>query len=129
MSVKPSTPHKPHGTVVGDPRFAFEQDGQLYSAQHEPVDADGKVIELAAAVVEAAAPAPAAPAPAANPDDDIPADEKVDLKAWATGDPSAAATPWQSVRAAAATVLEDITELKSKESLKGAPLAHYGLAA
>lgn len=133
MSAKPFNAKRPFGTVQGLPGVAYDQDGQLYNHQHEPVDLDGKPVPLAPA---AASPAPApepAKAPAAAPvmaeDDDTLEEDKVDLRAWAMGDPAAAATPWQSVREAAGLVLDDITELKSKAALKEALLKHYGVDA
>lgn len=126
MSAKPFNHNRPFGTIIGDSRFAFDQDGQLYDSQKRPVDEHGKPMTLAAkpaAPVEA--PAPAAP-PVIGEDDDRTEDEKLDLLAWAKDDPAMAATPWQSVRAAAADVLEDISELKSKAALKEAILKHYG---
>jgi len=125
MSAKAFNPNRPFGTVTGDSRFAFDQDGQLYDNQKRPVDSNGILMELAAkpaAPVEE--PPPVAPV-AAGDDDDRTEDEKLDLLAWAKDDPALAATPWQSVRAAAADVLEDISELKSKAALKDAILKHY----
>lgn len=130
MFAKPFNRHRPYGTVTGDSRYAFEQEGQLYDNQERPVDIDGKLMELAPAAAKAAPeqPAPAAPSNIEE-DDDTLEEEKVDLRAWAMGDPSTAATPWQSVREAAGLVLDDITELKSKAALKEALLKHFGEAA
>lgn len=136
MFAKAFNPKRPFGTVNGIPGVAYDQDGQLYNFQHQPVDLDGKVMDLAAAPepapepepAPAAAKAPAAPAVIGE-DDDTLEEDKVDLRAWAMGDPAAAATPWQSVREAAGLVLDDITELKSKAALKEALLKHYGVAA
>lgn len=126
MSAKPFNHKRPFGTVQGLPGVAYDQDGQLYNHQHEPVDLDGKLMELApdAAPTPAPQPSVAAPPPVTE-DDDRLEEEKVDLRAWAMDDPSAAATPWQAVREAAAAVLDDISELKSKAALKDALLKHY----
>lgn len=133
MFAKPFNPKRPFGTVQGLVGVAYDQDGQLYNFQHQPVDLDGKLMDLAPAAAAAAAEpapekAPAAPAVIGE-DDDTLEEDKVDLRAWAMGDPAAAATPWQSVREAAGLVLDDISELKSKAALKEALLKHYGVDA
>lgn len=126
MFAKPFNPTRPFGTVHGFAPYAFTQDGQRYDGQKQPVDENGKPMPLEPKVAAAkAAAAPAAP-PAVAEDDDMLEEEKLDLLAWAKDDPAMVATPWQSVRAAAAEVLEDISELKSKAQLKAAILAHFG---
>lgn len=131
MFAKSFNHKRPFGTVQGLPGVAYDQDGQLYNYQHQPVDLEGKPMELAS-VAELPTPepdpAPGDPTPIVA-DDDALEEEKVDLLAWARGHPDAAATPWQSVREAAGLVLSDITELKSKSSLKKALLKHYGVDA
>lgn len=47
MYGKPFNPNRPYGQVIGDGRFAFEQDGQIYNAQREPVDSEGRLMPLA----------------------------------------------------------------------------------
>lgn len=133
MFAKPFNPKRPFGDVHGIPGVAYDQDGQLFNPQKQPVDINGKPMTLAPAdAAPAAAPAPEAPKPAAPSviaeDDDTLEEDKLDLRAWAKDDPDLYATPWQTVRAAAAGVLDDITELKSKAALKAALLAHFGEA-
>lgn len=132
MYGKPFNHARDVGTVHGDGRFAFEQDGQLYNAQKQPVDQNGQVMPLqprAAAPEPTSDPEPTAPPPADNPDDDIPADEKpFDILAWAQGDEMLKATPFQKVKAEAAMLLGDATALTSKDAVRKAILAYYGLA-
>lgn len=125
MYGKPFNPKRPFGEVFGVANHAYEQDGQRFNAQKQPVDENGRLMPLAPK-----APVPAEPAPETliedDPDIDTPEDEKrFDLHAWAMGDPSLAGTPWQTVRAASAEVLGDITELKSKEALRKALREHF----
>jgi hypothetical protein len=127
--------HKaPFGEIYGDPRFAFEQDGQLYNGQKMPVDGNGNAMPVppleAAAERKAAPVADARPAlSAADADEDVPADEKeLDIVAWARGDEALKATPWQAVRAAVAREFEDMTAITGKEAARKAILAKHGAA-
>lgn len=133
MFGKPFNHKLPAGEVWGDSRFAYDQGGQLYNAQKQPVDGNGNVMPLAKPVVEDVAPAsnpvPVA-APVTSPDDDIPADEReFDVVAWARGDETLKATPWQAVRAAVAREIEDMTAITGKEAARKAILAKHGPAA
>lgn len=131
MSAKPFNHKRPFGDVHGLAGVAYDQDGQLYNFEKLPVDLNGNLMEIAPTAAQPAPEpqkAPAAP-PVMAEDDDTLEEDKVDLRAWAMGDPAAAATPWQSVREAAGLVLDDITELKSKAALKEALLKHYGVDA
>lgn len=78
-------PKRPHGHVVGDPRLAFEQDGQIYNGAYQAVDVEGKLLPMEAA-------------PPQKPDSlEEKVDEKIDLRAWADGKIKA---PWPAVAAA-----------------------------
>lgn len=129
MYGKPFNEKRPYGEIYGIASHTYEQDGNFYNAQKEPVDENGNVLPLAPVAAKADH-KPAAASPAMELDeDDTPADEKpMDLRAWAKGDPTMAGTPWQSVRNAAQAELGDITELKSKEALKKALLEHFNEA-
>lgn len=130
MYGKPFNPKRPFGTVQGDERFHYEQDGQVYNVNREPVDMDGKVMPLdpsakAAPVVEAK---PAPVVPVDDPADDIPADEQAfNLIAWAQGDADLAKTPWEKVKAETVALIGDTTGITGKEAARKAILAHYGL--
>lgn len=131
MFARPYNPKRPHGDVHGLPGVAFDQDGQLYNAQKQPVDDTGKVLPVAAAPASAPEKPVAAPAVVTGSDeDDIPEDEKgIDLLAWANDSPDLKGLPWQTVRLEAQKILEDISELKSKAALKQAIIDHYAAAA
>lgn len=101
--------------VYGDVRFAYEYDNQMYNAQFEPVDANGKVMPLPPAPVRAAEPQPeqkpSMPPATDDGDDDTPEDEKeIDLRAWADGTVKYA---FNVVQAEIARIW-DITDVKSK---------------
>lgn len=96
MPIPRFRPHLDHGQVFGIPGVAFDQEGQLYNSNHEPVTIEGKVIteEVAAAMP---APVPASPpakagkgkAKTAAPppvDEDTPEDERaLDLEGYIAG--------------------------------------------
>lgn len=135
MYGKPFNPKKPFGTVFGDGRFAFDQDGQLYNAQKQPVDADGKPMALPPdhkpTPVEPDIPTTVTVSmpPADDPEDDVPEDEKpFNILAWAQGDEMLKATPYGTLRAEAARLLGDASKLTGgKEAIRKAVLAHYGI--
>ena len=156
MYGKPFHPNRPYGQVIGDGRFAFEQDGQIYNALKQPVDSEGNVMPLEDGAAAAEIPTtvtivgPSAttatktqPAVESQPnqtdeldvkdaappiDDDTPDDEKpFDILAWAQGDETLKATPWAKVKAEAARLLGDGTTLANKEAARKAVLVHYGL--
>lgn len=130
MYGKPFNPKRPFATVHGDERFHFEQDGQIYDAQKNPVDLDGKPMPLdpAAKPVAVEPEAPAAAIVADNPADDIPADElPFNILAWAQGEPSLAKTPWEKVKAETARLVDDMTGITGKDAARKAILAHYGM--
>jgi hypothetical protein len=152
MYGKPFNPNRPFGTCMGDGRFAFEQDGQIYNALKQPVDGEGNLMPLedgapaaAATVTDTQPPATQPPAPTETDsipeepeapdgskpiDEDTPDDEKpFDILAWAQGDEALKATPWAKVKAEAAVLLGDTAPLPSKEAARKAILAHYGLPA
>jgi hypothetical protein len=130
MYGRPFNTNAPFGEVHGDNRYAFEQGGQLYNAQRQPVDIEGRVMPLAPAAAPAAAPREIPTTvvkPVEDPDDDIPADERpFDLLAWAKGDETLKATPWGTIRAQTAQLIEDMTKITNKETARKAILAHYG---
>lgn len=128
MYGKPFNEKRPFGTIFGPYPYMFEQDGNFYNAQKEPVDADGNRLPMAP---KAAAPEiPVTQTVVENPEDDIPDDEKpFDILAWAQGDETLKATPWPKVKAEAATLLGDTTAITGKEAARKAILAHYGIAA
>lgn len=129
MYGKPFNVKRPFGVVHGSSLYAFEQDGQLFNVSKQPVDENGKLMPLEPRNEAPPEPEPGPVALAGDPDDDIPEDEKpFDLHAWAMGDEKLAATPYATVRAAAATVIEDMSSLKSKDALRKALLAHYQTA-
>lgn len=127
MYGKPFNPKKPFGEIFGDNRFAFEQDGQLYNALHDPVDQDGNRMALDPSAKAAAPESKPAPAAATDdPDDDIPADELAfDLFGWAKGDDALKATPWAKVRAETARIIDDMSGITSKDAARKAILSHY----
>ena len=133
MYGKPFNHKKPFGTVSGDDRFHFEQDGQVYDVQKRPINhLTGELLPLEAGAETLAdsvdAAAPVAPATPENPEDDIPDDEKpFNLLAWAQNEPSLAKTPWEKVKAEAARLLDDMAGIVSKEAARKAILAKYGL--
>ena len=132
MYGKPFNEKRPFGEAKGDPRFHYEQDGQVYNALKQPVDMDGRLMPLPPAdepkapaedntVIEQTQPE--------NPDDDIPEDEKpFDILAWAQGDETLKSTPFAKVKAETARLVEDMTGITSKDTARKAILAHYGLA-
>lgn len=131
MYGKPFNTKRPYGEVHGIAAWTYEQDGQLYNAQKQPVDESGNLMPLApdAPAARAEIPTTAAAQRMELDEDDTPADEKpLDLRAWALGDKELSATPWQTVRSAAADTLGDISELKSKEALRKALLEHFNEA-
>lgn len=129
MYGKPLNEKRPYGTIFGPHPYMFEQDGNFYNAQKEPVDANGNPLPLAPKAAAAEIPVTVS-MPVENPDDDIPEDERpFDILAWAQGDEALKATPWPKVKAEAATLLGDATSLTGKEVTRKAVLAHYGLAA
>lgn len=132
MYGKPFNPRRPYGNVIGDERFHFEQDGQIYDVNKMPVDhLTGELIPLepgSKPIVEDAELEPVATKVAENPDDDIPADElPFNILAWAQGDPALAKTPWEKVKAETARLVDDMTGVTGKEAARKAILAHYGL--
>lgn len=132
MYGKPFDHKKPFGTIHGISVAAYEQDGQLYNGQKQPIDADGNLMKMAPQAVEDEDLLPKAAdnpqPPAENADDDVPEDEKpFDILAWAQGDETLKATPWAKVKAEAAVLLGDTAPLPSKEAARKAVLAHYGL--
>lgn len=129
MYGKPWNHKAPFGEIYGDNRFFFDQDGQLYNAQKQPVDGNGTLMPLppTASKPEPAKPAAAVSAPQPADDDDTPADEKpFDLVAWARGDELLKATPWAVVRAAVATEFDDMSAITGKDAARRAILEKYG---
>lgn len=87
------------GEVCGDPRYSYEQGGQLYNAHKQPVNIAGDPIPMKPVPQSEKPSAPVmAPALDADPvdEDEAPIEDSVDLKAWAAGEVVA---PWQKVRA------------------------------
>lgn len=138
MYGKPFNPKRPFGTVTGDSRYAFDQDGQLFNAQYQPVDLEGNLMPLPPGT-ESKAPEREIPVTKTEPvgarfepaaessDDDIPEDEKpFDLVAWAKGAEHLKATPWPTVKAQAARLFEDMTKITNKEAARKAILALHG---
>lgn len=137
MYGKPFNFKRDFGTVQGAPGVAYDQDGQLFNFQHEPVDIEGRLMLVdpenapaaPASVATETATAPSAPIVSdTSSEDDVPADEKpFDLLAWAQGEPSLAKTPWEKVKAETARLVDDMTGITGKEAARKAILAHYGL--
>jgi hypothetical protein len=82
-------PNKEHGTVHGDPRFAFNQNGIMYNGAGHAVDDDGKKIPMEAGPLlpqVQASPKAQQPKQRDIDDDDVTEDEKpLDLVAWRDG--------------------------------------------
>lgn len=129
MYGKPFNEKHAFGEIFGDNRFAFEQDGQLYNALKEPVDQDGKRMDLPPKAAEPELHATKTePIRAEDPDDDIPADEKaIDLLAWARGAPELQSLPWITVKAQAAQLVGNMMAVNGKDNARKAILAHYGV--
>ena len=91
-------PHKPHGTVTGDGRYAFEQDGQVYNAAYNAVNMDGTEIPMEPAPVVDPVKARPVDAPRDVDPADITEEDKneLDLVAWAEDKIKA---PWGTVTA------------------------------
>lgn len=95
-------PNKDYGTVHGDPRFAFQQNGVFYNGGYQAVDDDGKPIPM-----EAGAPVPDTldsvpplkkPTRQIDPEDETEDEKPLDLRAWRAG--KLPGTLWHQVIAA-----------------------------
>ena len=84
-------PNKPHGTVHGDPRLAYDQNGIFYNGQAQAVDVEGKRIpmEEGPPIVENAArkgQAIQGPKPRdIDPEDETEDEKPLNLVAWRDG--------------------------------------------
>lgn len=130
MYGKPFNHKKPFGTIYGTSVAAFEQDGQRYNGQKQPIDNDGNIMPFAPSNKNAIDELEDVPTTVAaeNPEDDIPEDEKpFNILAWAQGDEKLVkTTPWNKVKAEAAILLGDHS-VGGKEATRKAILAHYGI--
>lgn len=82
------------GQVYGISNAAWEQGGQLYNGNYDPIDESGAILPLAPGVTKQAPPPPKrkgsakdrtmAPAPV-DPGDEIDDEGTIDLKLWAEG--------------------------------------------
>jgi len=83
-------PNKEHGTVHGDPRFAFQQNGYLYNGSQQAVDEAGNLIpmEAGAPIPDAADSVPKIKRPnqrQIDPEDETEDEKPLDLRAWRDG--------------------------------------------
>jgi hypothetical protein len=127
MYGKPFNPKREFGTIMGDTRFHFEQDGQLYNALKQPVDVNGALMPIPpmaepATKKEPAPPSPPPEDPSADMTDD---DRPFDLLAWANDDPALKATPWAKILAETARIIDDTSSINSKTAARKAILAFY----
>jgi hypothetical protein len=100
---KPFAPNKPFGTVMGDPRFGYEQDGQLYDGGRRPVDGSGQAMELE----------PQSKTEIVTAEEPVEKMPEIDLRAWADGRITA---PWVAVTSLIQKKF-DVTVANKKEAL------------